>query len=114
VKANEQRIAHGEWPQFFVGAFPNYFVLPRDPETGSGYVAGQAPGTHWYHAHKHGSTAINVAGLKRVHETLQKIGDIPANQAFDLNAFTDLSYYQQSRDPVVTGSVPVTGSILAR
>jgi FtsP/CotA-like multicopper oxidase with cupredoxin domain len=22
---------------------------------------GQAPGTHWYHAHKHGSTAINVA-----------------------------------------------------
>src|SRR5712691_3969362 len=59
-------------------------------------------------------TAINVAGLKRVHETLQKIGDIPANQAFDLNAFTDLSYYQQSRDPVVTGSVPVTGSIPAR
>ena len=24
-------------------------------------VMGQAPGTHWYHAHKHGSTAINVA-----------------------------------------------------
>ena len=22
---------------------------------------GQAPGTHWYHAHKHGSTTINVA-----------------------------------------------------
>ena len=22
---------------------------------------GQAPGTHWYHAHKHGSTALNVA-----------------------------------------------------
>ncbi|HEX6642235.1 MAG TPA: multicopper oxidase domain-containing protein, partial [Thermoanaerobaculia bacterium] len=22
---------------------------------------GQAPGTHWYHAHKHGSTAINVS-----------------------------------------------------
>ena len=21
---------------------------------------GQSPGTHWYHAHKHGSTAINV------------------------------------------------------
>src|SRR6266700_214737 len=59
-------------------------------------------------------TAINVAGLRRVHKTLQKIGDIPANQAFDLNAFTDLSYYQQSRDPVVTGSVPVTGSIPAR
>lgn len=24
-------------------------------------LMGQAPGTHWYHAHKHGSTAINVA-----------------------------------------------------
>ena len=22
---------------------------------------GQAPGTHWYHAHVHGSTALNVA-----------------------------------------------------
>ena len=24
-------------------------------------VMGQAPGTHWYHAHKHGSTAINIS-----------------------------------------------------
>jgi FtsP/CotA-like multicopper oxidase with cupredoxin domain len=24
-------------------------------------MMGQSPGTHWYHAHKHGSTAINVA-----------------------------------------------------
>jgi FtsP/CotA-like multicopper oxidase with cupredoxin domain len=24
-------------------------------------IMGQAPGTHWYHAHKHGSTAINVS-----------------------------------------------------
>jgi FtsP/CotA-like multicopper oxidase with cupredoxin domain len=24
-------------------------------------IMGQAPGTHWYHAHKHGSTAIDVA-----------------------------------------------------
>ena len=59
-------------------------------------------------------TAINVAGLKRVHETLQKIGDVQANQAFDLNAFTDLSYYQQSREPVATGSVPAGGAIPAR
>jgi ABC-type nitrate/sulfonate/bicarbonate transport system substrate-binding protein len=51
-------------------------------------------------------TAVNVAGLRRVHETLQKIGDIPMNKAFDLNAFTDLSYYRESREPVVTGTVP--------
>jgi hypothetical protein len=24
-------------------------------------LMGQAPGIHWYHAHKHGSTAINVS-----------------------------------------------------
>jgi FtsP/CotA-like multicopper oxidase with cupredoxin domain len=60
LKANENRIAHGEWPQYFIGAFPNYFVLPGDPEQGSGYTAGQAPGTHWYHAHKHGSTALHI------------------------------------------------------
>ena len=35
-------------------------LLPaaRDPKTNT---MGQAPGTHWYHAHKHGSTALNVA-----------------------------------------------------
>jgi ABC-type nitrate/sulfonate/bicarbonate transport system substrate-binding protein len=51
-------------------------------------------------------TAINVAGLKRVYQTLQKIGDIPEDKAFDLDVFTDLSYYQESRDPALTGSVP--------
>lgn len=30
-------------------------------EAGNPIHMGQAPGTHWYHAHKHGSTAINVA-----------------------------------------------------
>ena len=35
---------------------------PADPATaGRVLLMGQAPGTHWYHAHKHGSTAINVA-----------------------------------------------------
>ena len=29
--------------------------------SGSRLLMGQAPGTHWYHAHKHGSTAINVS-----------------------------------------------------
>ena len=27
---------------------------------GNGFKAGQAPGTHWYHAHKHGSTSLNI------------------------------------------------------
>jgi len=62
---NEREIRHGLWPQYHVGAVPVCFRLPTDgdPPTYHGKVVrmGQAPGTHWYHAHKHGSTALNVA-----------------------------------------------------
>jgi FtsP/CotA-like multicopper oxidase with cupredoxin domain len=60
LKTNEAQIANGDWPQYIIGAFPNAFVLPNDPGAGSGYTSGQAPGTHWYHAHKHGSTALHM------------------------------------------------------
>jgi FtsP/CotA-like multicopper oxidase with cupredoxin domain len=57
----------GIWPIHYVGAFPYCFALPAytapdwPPVVGStSPTMGQAPGTHWYHAHKHGSTAINV------------------------------------------------------
>jgi FtsP/CotA-like multicopper oxidase with cupredoxin domain len=51
-----------DWPIYYIGAFPYCFALPeyRGP-SGARPVMGQIPGTHWYHAHKHGSTAINVA-----------------------------------------------------
>ena len=62
----------GRWPQFYIGAYPYCFLIPdytsptftptlagQPPQTG--LRMGQAPGTHWYHAHKHGSTAIDVA-----------------------------------------------------
>ena len=65
---NEQIIAANKWPQYYIGAYPYCF---RDPGIQGADVAaapgrkspimGQSPGTHWYHAHKHGSTAINVA-----------------------------------------------------
>lgn len=55
---NAELIAHGDWPQYFVGAFPNFFEIP-DYDTGK-YKAGQAPGTHWYHSHKHGSTSLHI------------------------------------------------------
>jgi FtsP/CotA-like multicopper oxidase with cupredoxin domain len=70
------------WPQYYIGAFPYCFRLPEYPANlwpppvpamripvqmgplmpSSGpLMMGQAPGTHWYHAHKHGSTTINVS-----------------------------------------------------
>lgn len=80
--------AQGAWPQYYIGAYPFCYRLPA--YTGSTWppaapmvppahihlplpgplplpppqrpvVMGQSPGTHWYHAHKHGSTTINVA-----------------------------------------------------
>jgi FtsP/CotA-like multicopper oxidase with cupredoxin domain len=47
------------WPQYFVGAFPNVVELPAYTKGGT-IVMGQAPGTHWYHAHKHGSTSLHI------------------------------------------------------
>jgi FtsP/CotA-like multicopper oxidase with cupredoxin domain len=57
-EANKQMIAAGEWPQYIMGAFPNFFRIP-DYSSGE-WKAGQAPGTHWYHAHKHGSTSLHI------------------------------------------------------
>jgi FtsP/CotA-like multicopper oxidase with cupredoxin domain len=54
--ANKKLTDKGLWPQYFVGAYPNCFTLTR----AAGHEMGQSPGTHWYHAHKHGSTSINL------------------------------------------------------
>jgi len=55
---NEAMIKAGQWPQYIMGAYPNTFAIP-DYASGK-YKAGQAPGTHWYHAHKHGSTSLHI------------------------------------------------------
>jgi FtsP/CotA-like multicopper oxidase with cupredoxin domain len=55
---NAREIAAGGWPQYQLGADPYCFPLPKYEGK---MVMGQSPGTHWYHAHKHGSTALNVA-----------------------------------------------------
>ncbi|MEA2870431.1 MAG: hypothetical protein QOH67_407 [Hyphomicrobiales bacterium] len=61
---NQESIAAGLWPDYYIGAYPYCFVLPvytaKVFPPPQGPMMGQAPGTHWYHAHKHGSTAINV------------------------------------------------------
>jgi FtsP/CotA-like multicopper oxidase with cupredoxin domain len=89
-KIDQNMIKQGNWPQYYVGAYPYCFKLPKFNETSNATTAsaeartphthgqgtaevdeaaaptrpllmGQSPGTHWYHAHKHGSTTINVA-----------------------------------------------------
>src|SRR5437763_1762994 len=57
---NQQEISQQLWQQYQIVAFPYCFPVPSWG-LGSKLKMGQAPGTHWYHAHKHGSTALNVA-----------------------------------------------------
>jgi FtsP/CotA-like multicopper oxidase with cupredoxin domain len=56
---DQQQIMANEFPQYYIGAFPNCFTIPK--WNGQPDSMGQAPGTHWYHAHKHGSTALNLS-----------------------------------------------------
>ena len=80
---NEAQIKRGDWPQYYIGAYPYCYQLPKYTDTvfpppstaaHSGHTGGplspppqkplqmgQAPGVQWYHAHKHGSTAIDVS-----------------------------------------------------
>jgi FtsP/CotA-like multicopper oxidase with cupredoxin domain len=60
---NRQAIDQGVWPQWYSGAYPYCFQIPKyteDQDGNSNLRMGQAPGTQWYHSHKHGSTSINL------------------------------------------------------
>jgi FtsP/CotA-like multicopper oxidase with cupredoxin domain len=74
---DQYQIETRQWPQYYIGAYPYCFQLPEytggswpparlaahpgaPPKDTIPLQMGQAPGTHWYHAHKHGSTTLNV------------------------------------------------------
>lgn len=62
-QADLKMIKAGQWPQYLMGAFPNFFEIPdydKCKALSAPCKAGQAPGTHWYHAHKHGSTSLHI------------------------------------------------------
>src|SRR5262249_50557791 len=56
-QADRNMVNAGQWPQYVIGAYPNCFLIPAERP---GITMAQAPGTHWYHAHKHGSTALHI------------------------------------------------------
>jgi FtsP/CotA-like multicopper oxidase with cupredoxin domain len=61
---NQMAIDAMQWPQYFIGAYPTCYQLPeyeKAPEKNGDLHMGQAPGTMWYHMHKHGSTTLNIA-----------------------------------------------------
>src|SRR5207247_933439 len=93
---NEHDIAMGYWPQYFVGVFPNCFKITES----AGHEMGQAPGTHWYHAHKHGSTSINLynglAGALIIEGQYDK--DLAAIPGLNLKATEKVMVVQQFTD----------------
>jgi FtsP/CotA-like multicopper oxidase with cupredoxin domain len=62
---DQEQLKQNLWPQYYIGAYPYCYQVPykdaAEPVSAGPVKMGQSPGTHWYHAHKHGSTAINVA-----------------------------------------------------
>ena len=86
---NQAALNSKHWPQYYIGSYPYCFQLPKPLgvtppagtagagstemqahegmaapavlQQGGGLKMAQSPGTHWYHAHKHGSTAIDVS-----------------------------------------------------
>jgi FtsP/CotA-like multicopper oxidase with cupredoxin domain len=61
AEQNRRLQQYDEFPQYWAGCFPYCIRPPKWVQGGNPqYSMGQSPGTHWYHAHKHGSTAIQV------------------------------------------------------
>jgi FtsP/CotA-like multicopper oxidase with cupredoxin domain len=68
---DQEQLAANVWPQYYASYYPYCFRLPppvasipaapADPHAAPPLVMSQAPGTHWYHAHKHGSTTIDAS-----------------------------------------------------
>ena len=61
IATNETNRTHGEWPQYWPGFYPHFFDLPNWSGSLETFPKmGQSPGTHWYHCHQHGSTALQL------------------------------------------------------
>jgi FtsP/CotA-like multicopper oxidase with cupredoxin domain len=61
IANNKSNVAHGEWPQYWPGFYPYHFDLPVYSGNPATYPEmGQAPGSHWYHCHQHGSTTLQL------------------------------------------------------
>ena len=93
-KLDQEQERAGAWPQYYVGFFPYCFVLPNYYNAAgqpSGVAMGQAPGTHWYHAHKHGATTLNLNsnmdGALIVEDNVGPVGSHPAGYDYALNAY---------------------------
>ena len=121
---NAEEIRQGVWPQYSIGGFPYCFRLPEyvppPPGGKAKYAMGQAPGTHWYHAHKHGSTALNVANAMTgvfiiegaYDDTLRKTYAGLEEQIMDIQQLeTSLNVLSSNQNPLVAAPLSINGRL---
>jgi len=110
------------WPIYYIGAFPYCFALPAytlptwpPPPGSTSPVMGQSPGTHWYHAHKHGSTAINIGnGMTGAFIIEGKDYDDKINQAYGSYVLKDGKPWNTRSQPIlVLNQLETAPNILA-
>jgi FtsP/CotA-like multicopper oxidase with cupredoxin domain len=125
------QLEHRLWPQYYIGAVPYCFRLPaytqtvwppppppamagmsmgadaaENEEDSRVLMMGQAPGTHWYHAHKHGSTAIDVAnGMTGAFIIEGQYDD-------DLNAFYGAEFTTRKASVLVINQLGVSPNLM--
>ena len=93
---------YGKWPEYIVGAYPNCFKIPNWDTQKSTLKMGQSPGTHWYHAHKHGSTSIHLfnglAGVFIIEGKGEKSYDQSLRTYYGDGFVENILVFQQIRD----------------
>jgi len=111
-----------QWPIYYIGAFPYCFALPAytlptwpPPPGSTSPNMGQSPGTHWYHAHKHGSTAINVSnGMTGAFIIEGKDYDGKINEAYGSYVLKDGKRWNTQSQPIlVLNQLETAPNILA-
>ena len=108
------------WPVYYIGAVPYCFALPAytattwpPPPDSTSPIMGQAPGTHWYHAHKHGSTAINVANGMTGAFIIEGEYDDQINAAYNSYTLKDGKNWNTRAQPVlVLNQIGTTPNLL--
>jgi FtsP/CotA-like multicopper oxidase with cupredoxin domain len=125
-------------PPIYKGTYENRFEIPVGPtdaefnDRSKPMRMGQAPGTHWYHAHKHGSVSLQllngmagalviegpfddqletlIPGLRKTEKVLviQQIGDVVYIQPDSKPLQTGVSSNPPYPLPIVNGQVQPT------
>src|SRR5205823_3643275 len=130
------------FPQNYIGAFPYCYRLPVYKQStyppaapaeqmmthtaGAGsaehdealspqraLMMGQAPGTHWYHAHKHGSTTINVSnGMTGVMIIEGKSYDEAISAYYDPNASKNPVGWTRKQPVLIINQIGVSPNLM--